>query len=143
MRNTLTLLCFLMALPTLSACLYPEKETFKPYIEDSRDVQIPQWAHKDWYAEDWLSQHDGLRLVKGFYEGDILRDQYVDNKELPVLVVGPNFYHLSGYDKRRVVFTVDRVYGITESNLRGAFLLQDWKTKEFIGTYNRNGLRMQ
>ena len=113
-----------------------------PYLEDARHLQIPQWEHKDWYAEDWLSQHDGMTLIKGFYEADILEDQYLGYNEVPILVVGPNFYRLSGLDKRRVVHIVDLTYGITESKDNGAFMLKDWHTKSYIGAFDHNGLRL-
>lgn len=119
-----------------------EMKKYNPYLENSRHVQIPQWEHKDWYAEDWLSQRDGMEMVQGFYSADILRDQMVGHAELPVLVVGPNFYRLSGYDKRRVTHIVDIVYGITRDKVNGSFILQDWHTHRPIGICDQNGLRL-
>lgn len=121
---------------------YREVQKYHPYLEDSRHVQIPQWEHKDWYAEDWLGQKDGMELVRGFYAADILRDQKTGHAELPELVVGPNFYRLSGYDKRRVTHIVDIVYGITESKKNGSFMLRDWYTKRPVGVFDQNGLRL-
>ena len=122
---------------------YRQMNGYHPYLENSRHVQIPQWAHKDWYAEDWTSQKDGMTLVRGFYAADILRDQITAKKSaLPILVVGPNFYRLSGYDKRRVAHIVDVTYGITDSRKNGAFLLQDWNTRAQIGVFDENGLRL-
>ncbi len=113
-----------------------------PYLEDVRHLQIAQWEHTDWYAEDWSYQKDSMSLVKGFYTGDIIRGQYLDNNQIPVLVVGPNFYRLSGLDKRRVTQAVSLAYGITDSKENGSFMLRDWYTKSNIGTYDHHGLRL-
>lgn len=121
---------------------YREIKKYHPYLENSRHVQIPQWAHENWYAEDWTSQKDGMTLIQGFYAADILRDQTTGYNDQPVLVVGPNFYRLSGYDKRRVAHIVDVVYGITEAKLNGSFLLADWDSNRPIGVFDQNGLRL-
>lgn len=122
---------------------YDSIKRYNPYLENSRHVQIPQWAHQEWYAEDWLTQKDGMELIQGFYKADILRDQIVAKQsQLPNLVVGPNFYHLSGYDKRRVVHIVNVVYGMTASKPDGAFMLSDWYTKKTIGLFDDNGLTL-
>ena len=117
-------------------------DNFHPYLEDARHLQIPQWAHEDWYVEDWTSQTDGMTLIKGFYAADILRDQTIGHAGLPVLVVGPNFYRLSGFDKRRVVTTLDTVYGMTAKSDNASFMLTDWNTKKPIGMFDHHGLRL-
>jgi hypothetical protein len=122
---------------------YTQMKQFNPYLENSREVQIPQWEHEDWYAEDWLSQRDGMDLVEGFYAADILHDQVKDKEDgMTTLLVGPNFYRLSGYDKRRVTHIVDIVYGVTASNEKGSFVLKDWNTRMPIGVFDQNGLRL-
>lgn len=122
---------------------YRALNNYHPYLENSRHVQIPQWAHEDWYAEDWTSQKDGMALIQGFYSADILRDQITEKKsQLPVLIVGPNFYRLSGYDKRRVAHIVDMTYGITGAKENAAFLLKDWNTHRAIGVFDKKGLRL-
>jgi len=115
---------------------------FRPYLEDSKHLQIPQWEDENWYVEDWTSQKDGLDLIKGFYDADIIRDQAVGKNEMPVLIVGSNFYHLSGLDKRRVTQTIDTVYGIVSAKQNGSFLIQDWSTRSYIGAFDENGLRL-
>lgn len=113
-----------------------------PYLEFEKHVQIPQWSHEDWVAEDWISQYNNPKdIVAGFYKADILRDQTFD-EERKILVVGPNFYHLSGLDKRRVTHVVDVISGITKSSEEGAFFLKDWKTNDYIGVHDRFGLRL-
>ena len=122
--------------------VYREYKEYHPHLENLRHSQIPQWESEDWYAEDWTSQTDGLTLIQGFYAADILRDQTVGHAELPVLVVGPNFYHLSGLDKRRVVTVVDATYGMTARSQNASFLLTDWRTKMPIGAFDQHGLRL-
>lgn len=118
------------------------QKKYNPHLENARHLQIPQWAHEDWYVEDWTSQQDGMTLIKGFYAADILRDQTVGHAEVPVLVVGPNFYRLSGLDKRRVVTVVDTVYGVTEKSEGASFMLTDWHTSMPIGMFDKHGLRL-
>ena len=121
---------------------YMNMKKHHPYLENSRHVQIPQWEHKDWYAEDWLSQRDGMDLVSGFYDAGILEDQITEKDGISTLIVGPNFYRLSGYDKRRVTHIVDIVYGVTASDENGSFMLKDWNTRMPIGVFDQNGLRL-
>lgn len=141
---------------------YNQMSNFSPYLEDSRHVQIPQWQHKDWYLEDWFTQEKGIDMVKSFYEADIFRDQFQTKQKPPTdfwslerykpypkinnhvktLVVGPGFYHLSGFDKRRVVAVLDATYGVTKNNKNAAFVLEDWHSKRLIGVYNQNGLEL-
>ena len=119
-----------------------QTKNFDPYLENERHLQIPQWANTEWYVEDWTVQKDGTRLIQEWYAADILKDQKVGHAGLPVLVVGPNFYHLSGLDKRRVVHTVDATYGITERSENASFMLTDWYTKRPIGMFDQKGLRL-
>lgn len=117
-------------------------EEFRPYLNNLRHEQVPQWEYENWYVEDWTSQRDGISLVKGFYKANIIMDQKSGHNELPILVVGPNFYHLSGLDKRRVVQTIDTVYGITDQKENGSFLLKDWYSNRYIGAFDQHGLRL-
>ncbi len=121
---------------------YNINKKYDPYLENERHLQIPQWANTDWYVEDWTVQKEAAQLIKQWYGADILKEQTVGHADLPVLVVGPNFYHLSGLDKRRVVHTVDTAYGITERSEHASFMLTDWYTKRPIGVFDRHGLRL-
>ena len=121
---------------------------FAPFLENGKHPHNAQWKDQNWYAEDWISQtkgspdRKGLNLVDGFYKAGILKDQKIED-DIPVLVVGPQFYHLSGYDKRRVAHTVDVVYGITQEKENGVFILKDWRTKQPVGLYTEYGLQLQ
>lgn len=122
---------------------WTEYTRFQPYLENSKHPHNTQWAGYGWYAEDWMSQsRSNLDLVNGFYTADILRDQKMDDG-VPVLVVGPNFYRLSGLDKRRIVTTVDTVYGVTKNGGHKTIQLRDWYTKMPIGIYTEYGLQLQ
>lgn len=116
----------------------------QPYLEGAKHPHNSQWDHKTWQPADWAVQYAGGagEVIQGFYKTNILRDQYVDD-DIPVLVVGPNFYHLSGYDKRRVVAMVDDFYKITTSKENGMFMLEDWRSEKPIGLYTAHGLQLQ
>ena len=62
---------------------------------------------------------------------------------MPVLEVGPNFYNLGGFDKRRVTQMVDEVFNITGNHLFGSFMIYDWKSKEAVGVYTQYGLQLK
>ncbi len=116
---------------------------FQPYVENGKESQNQQWGAEDWYVQDWLSQyHDQFVLIDGFFKSDILREQTEDG-DTPVLIVGPNFYRLGGFDKRRVLTTLDTVYGITETGEHPTIILKDWHTKKEIGLFTKNGLQIE
>lgn len=116
---------------------------FHPYLENGKETQNQQWAAEDWYVQDWLSQNkDNFALIDGFFKADILRKQTSDD-DVPVLIVGPQFYRLGGFDKRRVVTTLDTVYGITERGSHPVIVLKDWHTKREIGLFSKEGLQLE
>ncbi len=116
---------------------------FNGYLEKGKDTQNQQWANEDWYVQDWVAQNkDAMTLVDGFFRTDILRSQDVDDG-VPVVLVGPQFYRLGGFDKRRVMTTLDSVYGITESGLNPVIRLKDWFTKRDIGIFTKHGLQLE
>lgn len=117
---------------------------WEPYLEDAKHPHNTQWDHKVWEPADWAAQrpNGNEQVIKGFYTAQILHSQYMED-DVPVLAVGPNFYHLSGYDKRRVVQTVDDHYQITASRLNGMFTVTDWRTRKPIGLYTAHGLQLQ
>ena len=123
--------------------VWEDTKAFQPHLENGKHPHPAQWATEDWYAEDWIAQRkSGMNLVQGYYTSDIIRDQDVDD-DTPILVVGPNFYRLSGFDKRRVVTTIDVVYGVTQSQPAAAIVLRDWHTKRPVGIYTQQGLTLQ
>lgn len=115
-----------------------------PYLENGTHPHNTQWDDKAWAPSDWAAQRPGggAEVIRGLYVADIFQRQYMDGK-MPVLVVGPNFYHLSGEDKRRVTGLVDEYFQITSSKLNGMFVLQDWRTRRQVGLYTAYGLQIQ
>lgn len=127
----------------------PEKPTWQeykkyhPYLENGKETQNQQWGSEDWYVQDWVSQSGSdMALIDGFFKSDILREQKLE-KDIPVLIVGSNFYRLGGFDKRRVITTVDAVYGITERGDNPTIILRDWQTKNQIGVFTKDGLMLE
>jgi hypothetical protein len=145
MKNTSKLLILMTFISiSVEAFAHSRENTdkFHPYLEDSRHLQIPQWQTKNWYLEDWTSQKSADAILRDLYRADIFKDQTVDRKKRPILVVGKNFYRLSGFDKRRVTTLLNNAYDVTGSNPEGAFFLKDWKTGQFIGVFDEYGLRL-
>jgi hypothetical protein len=120
---------------------WQEYKQYNPYLERGKDTQNQQWADEDWYVQDWVAQSASPKaLVDGFFRADILREQTMRDG-VPTIIVGPQFYRLGGFDKRRVITSVDAVYGITDGGQ--AILLHDWRTKRQIGVFTREGLQLE
>lgn len=117
---------------------------FAPYMEPSKTPQNTQWAADDWAPQHWIAQRGrDSALLHGFYSADIIRDQYISWRGMPVLEVGPGFYMLGSQDKRRVTKTLDHVYNITTGRPNGMYILRDWRTDRTVGVYTRAGLQLQ
>lgn len=122
---------------------WTQYKNFNPYLEEGKKTQNTQWDEEDWFVQDWIAQNkDGFTLINDWFRTDILREQ-TEKNNVPVLIVGPQFYRLSGFDKRRVVTTLDTVYGVTDKNAHPVILLQDWKTRRQIGVYTKDGLQLE
>jgi hypothetical protein len=126
-----------------------ENQDFKPYYENGTDPhplsyrldpRMATWSPAQWVRNDQNTRTDkpGLGLIARWYDARILVDQYMDD-DVPYLSVGPNFYHLSGFDKSRVAQTIDHVYGITKQK-PGMFYIIDARTEEVIGFYTKDQL---
>lgn len=90
----------------------------------------------DWHPQDWIVQRNSPeKLINGFYDSGILSAQYTNDKGMQVLEVGPQFYHLSLRNQRRVADVISYLYR------PGTFYLGDWYSREIIASYTpRNGL---
>ena len=122
---------------------WAQYKNFNSYFEEGKKTQNTQWDEEDWYVQDWISQNeDGFKLIDGWFKTDILHELDTDD-DVPNLVVGPMFYRLGGFDKRRVVTTLDAVYGVTEKGAHPIILLEDWKTRRQIGIYTKDGLQLE
>ena len=122
---------------------FKNMEFDRRYLEDGKSPHNRQWDQKTWTPEIWRSQmQDDVALIEGFYKHGILKDQTV-KKGVPYLHVDWQFNNLSGYDKRRIVQTVDRVYGITNIETDDVFYIYDASTRDVIGMYSKYGLQLQ
>ena len=112
-----------------------KNQDFKPYYQDGTWPHQTQWDTENWQPQDWVefSGGNGLALIEKFYTTGIIYDQYVEDGT-PYLDIGVNFYHLSGFDKKRVASTVDHVYQVTR-NSPGMFFVRDHITEKVIGYY--------
>tara|TARA_B100000378_G_scaffold207726_1_gene170849 strand:+ start:372 stop:794 length:423 start_codon:yes stop_codon:yes gene_type:complete len=81
-------------------------------------------------------------LVNHWREIDILAEHGVDRQGIAYMRVGPNFYHLSGWDKRRVAQTIDAAYDFT-GNTPEMFRLRDWCCNTVVGVYKDGELVLQ
>ncbi|MCC7305782.1 MAG: hypothetical protein IT558_05935 [Alphaproteobacteria bacterium] len=123
-----------------------DKDMARPHLEDGKMPHNSQWENDKWTPQDWTaSRGSEMDVLQGLYDADILRDQYRNGDNIPVLQVGPNFLRLSGQEKRRVAAYIDQVFGITSSSPDGMFyiyLSRGWFADP-IGTYTRRGLQLQ
>jgi hypothetical protein len=121
-----------------------KNQDFIPYYDNGTDPHTTQWTDKNWTPADWIKVEggDGTKLVQKWLNADILEGSYKDRHNVPYLEVGRHFYYLSGYDKRRVLQTLDAVYQVT-SQKPGMFFIKDPQTDKIIGTYSKDGLTLE
>lgn len=152
MKKTILSICLLAVLAPAAAQAEPKlmgrwwwsshwkDQDFKPYFQDGQLPHNTQWDNEDWAPQDWVylnGADDPRDLIQKWYRVDIIRKRYVDDG-VPYLDIGPNFYHLSGYDKTRVMATVDHIYQVTSAT-PGMFYLKDGLTEKVIGYYTAGG----
>jgi predicted small lipoprotein YifL len=132
----------LALLLTLAACSGKTKDPdFHPYLDHPTQSQHAQWRTNPWQVADWApTTSDGQAQMDAFFRAGVLQD-FVDGKN-PTLIVGQGFYHLSGFDKRRVITLFDQLYKVT-STPAASFELKDWHTGRIVGLYDRAGLQLQ
>jgi hypothetical protein len=121
-----------------------KNQDFNPHYDNGTDPHNSQWTDPNWSPADWIKSAggDGTKLVTGWINAGILVGSYKDSDGVPYLEVGPNFYHLSGYDKRRVTQTLDAIYQVT-ANKPSMYFLKDADTQRIIGTYTKEGLNLE
>lgn len=121
-----------------------ENQDFIPYYDNGTEPHNTQWSETSWKPEDWVSMDTGrgTDLISKWVTVGVLQKQYVRCDDVPAVDVGPNFYHLSGLDKRRVMETLDYVYQVTAKR-PGMFYVNDPETGKIIGSYSKTGLVLQ
>lgn len=105
--------------------------------------EYPQWEHMSLYGDKptQLAPHykPAENYVAHWQEIGVVKGRGVDNQNVPYVLVGPNFYHLSGWEKRDVVKALDLALGLT-GNPTGIYRIRDWDTKAIVGEYGPAGL---
>lgn len=121
-----------------------KQQTFKPYLAgDGKLSQRGLWDNDTWTPEAWIKDAgDEKRIMHDLYATDIVSDQYTDENNIPVLVVGQNFMRLSGTDQRRILMFIDHIFKITSAEQNGMFFVfyRENEEKE-IGVYDKNGFQ--
>lgn len=119
---------------------WQEVQNFNPHLENSKHPHNNQWANQNFRANDWFSQKSPRELVSFYYNSQILHKINQDD-DVTTVYVGPQFYRMSGHDKRRIVHTLDVANNYTSGGQ--ALILRDWHTKRPIGIYTQAGLQIQ
>ena len=121
-----------------------KNQDFNPHYDNGTDPHTSQWTEKNWSPADWIKSAggDGTQLVTGWINAGILVGSYKDSDGVPTLEIGSNFYHLSGYDKRRVTQTLDAIYQVTAVK-PSMYFIKDADTQKIIGTYTKEGLNLE
>lgn len=126
------------------SCFHPYY--FCPVIEDPYRIDGIDHTNRpryrapargsEWHPQDWIVQRESATaLVNRFYDSGILSAQYINDKGMQILEVGPHFYHLSQRNQRRVADVISYLYR------PGTFYLSDWYSREIIASYTpRYGL---
>lgn len=116
---------------------------FQPYLGGEKLLQRGLWDRDTWTPQAWIKDAGASeRIIRDFYAYNIIRDQYTDSDNIPVMVVGDNFMKLSGTDRRRVMEFIDYVFEITKSEPDGMFYVYNYQNmKEPIGVWNKYGFQ--
>ena len=119
-------------------------QDFVPHYDNGTDPHNSQWSGTNWTPAEWIKAAggDGTKLVQGWMSADIIKGSYKDSAGVPYLEIGPNFYHLSGLDKRKVTETLDAIYQVT-ANKPNMYFIKDPATRKIIGTFTKEGLNLE
>ncbi|OFW88056.1 MAG: hypothetical protein A3J37_05345 [Alphaproteobacteria bacterium RIFCSPHIGHO2_12_FULL_45_9] len=119
-------------------------QDFVPNYDNGTDPHNSQWMGTNWTPADWIKAEggDGTKLVQKWMTAGIIVGSYKDMSGIPYLEIGPNFYHLSGLDKRKVTETLDVIYQVT-ANKPGMYFIKDAATQKVIGTFSKEGLNLE
>lgn len=131
----------------LSACASKPDNDFKPYLMDAQQEQTAQYRRESWQVADWAAnQQAGAEQIDAFFRSGVLMEYDKGGWGADqTLVVGPEFYHLSGYDQRRVLDLFNHLYNVTTPDKKKketVLSLKDWHTGRIIGIYTRSGLQL-
>lgn len=129
--------------------IYPDKyfgqqpfAEFKSGVSnhDAQNQHPQQWDGQDWDPSAWnQKQWTPEIVVKNLYQNRTFNKQYVRGGKIPVLEVGPTFYKLSGLDQRRSVKLIADYEGVFENGF-SMIELRDWRSRDVVGSYTKQGL---
>ncbi len=154
MRSFSFLLLLAMAMVGLSQFSYAGKATywssiyhdgykhdFEPYVGQQKLNQRSTKDMDSWTPADWIDNPGDEKIIlRDFYAMGIIKEQYMDHDNIPVLRVGEAFVKLSSFDQKRVLEFVDYVFKITESEKNGMFyVIYDRDDSEPLGLFNKSG----
>lgn len=131
-----------------------ENQDFRPHLMDPKTPHNAQWHARwnpsnGWTPEDWIAAEGSVDAVlKNLYDAEIIKEQTEDD-DIPLLIVGDGFMHLSGQEKRRVVDFIDYGFQVTARPENAFFYIYYDRTKRLwsrgdpIGVYTETGLQLQ
>lgn len=102
--------------------------------------EFPQsWQNEEWDSSLWPKGWKPDTTMLRLFRGDVFKKHYLKDGQIPVLVVGMQFYRLSSMDRERVVkFFAD------ESDIlnKGFDIIElvDWGDNRIIGSYSKYGM---
>ncbi len=153
MRNFSFLLVLSLLVIGFSQVSYAEKATywgfithegykhdFDPYVGRQKLNQRSTEDMDSWTPADWIDNPgDEKVILRDFYKMGIIKEQYMDHDNIPVLRVGEAFEKLSKFDQNRVLKFVDYVFKITQEENGMFFVVYDLDDSEPLGIFNKSG----
>ncbi|MCK5384265.1 MAG: hypothetical protein KAJ29_01720 [Alphaproteobacteria bacterium] len=117
------------------------KHDFDPYVGQQKIKQRSEKDMDSWSPVDWIDNPGDEKIIlRDFYTMEIVKEQYMDRDNIPVLRVGEPFIRLSSFDQKRVLEFIDYVFKITESEKNGMyFVYYDGDDDAPLGVYNKSG----
>ena len=117
------------------------KHDFDPYVGQQKLKQRSTKDMDSWKPADWIDNPGDEKIIlRDFYAMGIIKEQYMDHDNIPVLLVGEAFANLATFDQKRVLEFVDYVFNITELEENGMFyVVYERDTSEPLGIFNKSG----
>ncbi|MFP4387084.1 MAG: hypothetical protein ACLFP8_09235 [Alphaproteobacteria bacterium] len=114
---------------------------FDPYMGEQKLRQRSTRDMDRWRPVDWIENPGDEKIIlRDFYTMGIIREQYVNHDNIPVLRVGDAFVNLATFDQRRILAFVDYVFNVTGSQENGMFFVYyERDDSEPLGVYNKSG----
>lgn len=115
----------------------------RPYLEEGKTPINSRWDDGQWRPHEWVvARGSAQAVIDGFYEADIVTDQYLDDGT-PVLEVGQGFLDLSAIEQRRVTAFMDHVFHVTAAHEKNSYLIVFEDNGQAVGVFTPQGLQLQ